>query len=270
MDHCPVMAKGLAELNEAMRHAMEGHPRWTGHSGEFWQNVVHWRREWQTTPVFLPWEPLNSMKRQKDSTSEDDRKTHRLRKQTYRPGWRMGFRVKFGMDTYTLLYLKWITSKALLSSTGKPAQCCVAAWMGGESGRMDTCTCLAESLCCSPETSTALLISYSPNKVKSSKKVNKVRKSKCGINIHVDTDSLTTLHLGIWGRKTARWFAKSDDCRAWPKGWLWCCLGEKRCHKPRTKRGFCSIYRFPNSQKYTFASFSSAPQKYFPFSSIPS
>ena len=33
--HCPVMAKGLAELNEAMRHAMEGHPRWTGHSGEF-------------------------------------------------------------------------------------------------------------------------------------------------------------------------------------------------------------------------------------------
>ena len=25
--------------------------------GEFWQNVVHWRREWQTTSVFLPWEP---------------------------------------------------------------------------------------------------------------------------------------------------------------------------------------------------------------------
>ena len=24
----------------------------------FWQNVVHWRREWQTTSVFLPWEPL--------------------------------------------------------------------------------------------------------------------------------------------------------------------------------------------------------------------
>ena len=27
------------------------------HGGEFWQNVVHWRREWQTTSVFLPWEP---------------------------------------------------------------------------------------------------------------------------------------------------------------------------------------------------------------------
>ena len=28
-----------------------------GHGGEFRQNVVHWRREWQTTSVFLPWEP---------------------------------------------------------------------------------------------------------------------------------------------------------------------------------------------------------------------
>ena len=28
-----------------------------GHGGEFWQNMVHWRREWQTTSVFLPWEP---------------------------------------------------------------------------------------------------------------------------------------------------------------------------------------------------------------------
>ena len=31
--------------------------RGMGHSGEFWQNVVHWRSEWQTTSVFLPWEP---------------------------------------------------------------------------------------------------------------------------------------------------------------------------------------------------------------------
>ena len=27
------------------------------HSGEFRQNVVHWKREWQTTSVFLPREP---------------------------------------------------------------------------------------------------------------------------------------------------------------------------------------------------------------------
>ena len=29
-------------------------------------------------------------------------------------------------------------------------------------GRMDTCLCMAESLCCSSETITALLVSYSP------------------------------------------------------------------------------------------------------------
>ena len=41
---------------------------------------------------------------------------------------------EFGMDMYTLLYLKWITSKDLLYSTGNVAQYYVAAWMGGEFG----------------------------------------------------------------------------------------------------------------------------------------
>ena len=31
-----------------------------------------------------------------------------------------------------VLYLKWITNKVLLYSTGNSAQCYVAAWMGGE------------------------------------------------------------------------------------------------------------------------------------------
>ena len=35
------------------------HPRQTGHSREFWQNVIHWRREWQTTPVYSLWELMN-------------------------------------------------------------------------------------------------------------------------------------------------------------------------------------------------------------------
>ena len=35
-----------------MSYSMQGHPRWTGHSKQFWQNVVHWRRKWQTTPWF--------------------------------------------------------------------------------------------------------------------------------------------------------------------------------------------------------------------------
>ena len=53
MDHGLVVVKGLVQLHEVMSHAMQGHPRQTGHSGEFWQNVVH-RKEWQLTPVFLP------------------------------------------------------------------------------------------------------------------------------------------------------------------------------------------------------------------------
>ena len=39
---------------------------------------------------------------------------------------------EFGMDMYTLLYLKWITNKDLPYSTGNSGQCYVAAWMGGE------------------------------------------------------------------------------------------------------------------------------------------
>ena len=38
------------------------------------------------------------------------------------------------MDTYTLLYLKWITNKDLLYSTWNSAQCYVVAWMGREFG----------------------------------------------------------------------------------------------------------------------------------------
>ena len=42
---------------------------------------------------------------------------------------------EFGINTYTLLYLKWITNKDLLYSTENSAQCNVAAWMGEEFGR---------------------------------------------------------------------------------------------------------------------------------------
>jgi len=46
---------------------------------------------------------------------------------------------EYGMDIYTLLYLKWITNKDLLCSIGNSAQCYVAAWMKrslGENGYM--------------------------------------------------------------------------------------------------------------------------------------
>ena len=39
-----------------------------------------------------------------------------------------------GTDMYTLLYLKQITNRVLLYSTGNSAQCYVAVWMGGEFG----------------------------------------------------------------------------------------------------------------------------------------
>ena len=46
-------------LSNSMKlsHDLWGHTRLAGHGGEVRQNVVHWRREWQTTSVFLPWEP---------------------------------------------------------------------------------------------------------------------------------------------------------------------------------------------------------------------
>ena len=40
-----------------MNHAMQGHPRQMVSTLEFWHNVVHWRKAWQTTLVFLLWEP---------------------------------------------------------------------------------------------------------------------------------------------------------------------------------------------------------------------
>ena len=63
--------------------------------------------------------------------------THGLREGTYGyqgQGWEEGLLRQLGMDVYTLLYLKWITSKDLLSSTGNSAQCYAASWMGGEFG----------------------------------------------------------------------------------------------------------------------------------------
>ena len=38
------------------------------------------------------------------------------------------------MDMYTLLYLKWITNKNLMYSTGNSTQHYVADWMGGGLG----------------------------------------------------------------------------------------------------------------------------------------
>ena len=34
-----------------------GPPKKKSHGGKLWQNMIYWRREWQTTSVFLPQEP---------------------------------------------------------------------------------------------------------------------------------------------------------------------------------------------------------------------
>ena len=56
------------------------------------------------------------------------------------------------IDMFTLLYLKWITNKDLLYSTGNSALHYVAAWIGGELGGVcmslyiysHTCICMTE------------------------------------------------------------------------------------------------------------------------------
>ena len=64
------------------------------------------------------------------------------------------------MHMYMLLYLKWTTTRGLLSSTGNSARHYVAAWMGGEFGENGYVYMYAESLCRSPETITTLSINY--------------------------------------------------------------------------------------------------------------
>ena len=59
-------------LSNSMKlsHTVWGHPRWMGHGGEVWQNVVHWRREQQTTSVFLPSEPHEQYEKAKWQDTE--------------------------------------------------------------------------------------------------------------------------------------------------------------------------------------------------------
>ena len=45
MDCYLVVVKGLESFREAVGYAMQGHPRRTGHSGEFGLNVIHLEQE---------------------------------------------------------------------------------------------------------------------------------------------------------------------------------------------------------------------------------
>ena len=96
---------------------------------------------------------------------------------------------ELGMDRHTRLCLTWVTNRHLLHSTWNSARRYVAAWMGRRFwGRMEACTCTAESLCCPPETITTLLIGYTPIQnalgVKKKKRISLFVKI-CGYNMCV-------------------------------------------------------------------------------------
>ena len=96
------------------------------------------------------------------------KQSHRLREQTYGygyegqgEGWGKGIVREFGM--YTLLYLKWITNRDLLYSTGNSVQYYLAAQVAGElGGEWIHVYVWLSALCCAPETITTLLIAYTP------------------------------------------------------------------------------------------------------------
>ena len=70
--------------------------------------------------------------------STKQEQTHRHREQTcgYQGGTGCGGGLgwEFGISRHRLLYIEWINNQVLLCTTGNSAQCCVAAWMGGEFG----------------------------------------------------------------------------------------------------------------------------------------
>ena len=57
-----------------------------------------------------------------------------------------------GIDIHALLYIKQMTNKDLLYSTGKSAQSSVVSYMGKEyKKRVDICIYITEALCCTAE-----------------------------------------------------------------------------------------------------------------------
>ena len=71
-------------------------------------------------------------------------------------------KMSVGIDMYALLYLKWITNRPTVEHRELCSMLCGSLDERGLWGRMDTCICMAESLCCAPETITTLLIGCTP------------------------------------------------------------------------------------------------------------
>ena len=70
---------------------------------------------------------------------------------------RGGIRWEIGIDRYTLQYIKYITIKDLLYSTGNSTHYSVMTYREEESEkRVDICTCITDSLCYTAETNAKL------------------------------------------------------------------------------------------------------------------
>ena len=66
------------------------------------------------------------------------------------------------MDRYTLLYLKQNQQRPTVQHRESCSMLCSILDGREVWGRMDTCICMAESLCWTPKTVTTLLIGYIP------------------------------------------------------------------------------------------------------------
>ena len=55
-----------------LSHAVWGYPRWMGHAGEVWQNVVHWRRERQPLQYSCLENPMKVWKEKNDRTLKEE------------------------------------------------------------------------------------------------------------------------------------------------------------------------------------------------------
>ena len=55
-----------------MSHAVKGHPRWMGHGGEFWKNMVHWERNGKPHQYSCRKNSMNNMKRQNDRILKEE------------------------------------------------------------------------------------------------------------------------------------------------------------------------------------------------------
>ena len=87
-------------LSNSMKlsHAVWGHTRCTCHGGEVWQNVVHWRREWQAISVFLSWKPHEQYEKAKYSILKEEFPRSVGAQYTTGDQWRNNSRKNEGME----------------------------------------------------------------------------------------------------------------------------------------------------------------------------